>query len=102
MVRVEEVGLEGGRWRVEGGRWKVLPIYKRDLVSTDLVHHAEYCNMYVVGFSISCRVLSSISPPPRPAPRPTRPLWPYVYMLRCTLSPLKTKGGRWKVEGPTW
>ena len=45
MVRVEEVGLEGGRWRVEGGRWKVLPIYKRDLVSTDLVHHAEYCNM---------------------------------------------------------
>ena len=30
MVRVEEVGLEGGRWRVEGGRWKVLPIYKRD------------------------------------------------------------------------
>ena len=41
VVRVEEVGLEGGRWRVEGGRWKVLPIYKRDLVSTDLVHHAE-------------------------------------------------------------
>ena len=45
VVRVEEVGTEGGRWRVEGGRWKVLPIYKRDLVSTDLVHHAEYCNM---------------------------------------------------------
>ena len=34
-------GRPGGR-EVEGGRWKGEgPTYKRDLVSTDLLHHAE-------------------------------------------------------------